>query len=134
MAPRRAIQQRQRFSHRLGDNVGALRVRQSEAARVRDTGYAREIPTPEVSCVVDEVVRQSEERLLRFAVAGLSPVRREAIMLTFFGGLSYSEASRHLGIPLSTMKTRIRDGLFALRGATVPVESPDILRVNSAAQ
>lgn len=47
----------------------------------------------------------------------MTPRQREAITLTFFAGHSYPQASAILGVPLSTIKTRIRDGLINLRTA-----------------
>jgi RNA polymerase sigma-70 factor (ECF subfamily) len=90
------------------------RVRQTAAARLRDCGYARHQRQRFVEEVLDGIVRRSTGRQLRTAVAELSPVRREAITLTYFGGLTYAQASAHAGVPLGTMKTRIRDGLRAL--------------------
>jgi RNA polymerase sigma-70 factor (ECF subfamily) len=57
-------------------------------------------------------LRRSE---VRSAVAGLSPVQREALELAYFGGLSYSEVAKRLRIPLGTAKTRLRDGIIQLR-------------------
>jgi RNA polymerase sigma-70 factor, ECF subfamily len=54
-------------------------------------------------------------RVLR-AVEQLSPAQREAIMLAYFGGLTYREVAARLGIPEGTAKSRLRDGLMTLRG------------------
>ena len=52
---------------------------------------------------------------LRAALATLTPDERQAIEMTFFGGLTYAEAAARLDQPLGTIKTRIRSGLHKLR-------------------
>lgn len=51
------------------------------------------------------------------ALAKITPVQRQAIELAYFGGRTYSEVARELGLAEGTAKTRLRDGLTALRRA-----------------
>jgi RNA polymerase sigma-70 factor (ECF subfamily) len=93
------------------------RVRQAQAARNRDGAYFRQAFEPATDSVVDDVLRKVDNHRLHAAVAGLTPLQREAVTLTFYVGQSYREASDVLGIPRATMKTRVRDALLALRRA-----------------
>lgn len=54
-------------------------------------------------------------RFVRAAMGRLSREQREAIELAFFAGLSHNEIADVLGIPLGTIKTRIRLGMGRMR-------------------
>jgi RNA polymerase sigma-70 factor, ECF subfamily len=74
-------------------------------------------------CDVLEMREQGES--LRAALVVLTPDERQAIEITFFGGLTYAEAAARLKQPLGTIKTRIRSGLHKLRDAlTAEVGAP----------
>ncbi|MFN4070445.1 MAG: sigma factor-like helix-turn-helix DNA-binding protein [Thermus caldifontis] len=45
----------------------------------------------------------------------LDPEEREAIRLLYYHGHSHQEAARLLGIPLGTLKTRVRRALLRLK-------------------
>lgn len=55
--------------------------------------------------------------LVRNALKQLPPEQRAPIELGFFGGITHEEISRRTGVPLGTVKTRIRAGLRRLRTA-----------------
>jgi RNA polymerase sigma-70 factor (ECF subfamily) len=54
---------------------------------------------------------------VRFALAQLPQEQQEVISLAFYYGLSQSQISEQLNIPLGTVKTRVRLGMDKLREA-----------------
>lgn len=52
---------------------------------------------------------------VRSALAQLPQEQRAPIEMGFFGGLTHDEIAKRTGIPLGTIKTRIRSGLRRLR-------------------
>jgi RNA polymerase sigma factor (sigma-70 family) len=55
-----------------------------------------------------------EQRLLQAAVLKLSPSARHIVALSFFSGLSHSEISEHMQLPLGTIKSTLRRGLVSM--------------------
>jgi RNA polymerase sigma-70 factor, ECF subfamily len=67
-----------------------------------------------------------EQRRAREALAQLDPEQREVIEIAYFAGLSHSEIAELLGLPLGTIKTRIRSGMMKLRESLVSLEEWDL--------
>jgi RNA polymerase sigma-70 factor (ECF subfamily) len=55
------------------------------------------------------------------ALAGLPEDQRAVVRLAYFGGLTHSEIAQQLGIPMGTVKTRLRLALDKLRVALAPI-------------
>lgn len=70
---------------------------------------------PESDSIEDVAFARLDAAQLRAALAGLPPEQREPIELGFFSGVTHEEIARQSGIPLGTIKTRIRAGLRKLR-------------------
>ena len=52
---------------------------------------------------------------VRTALAALTPAQRTLIEAAYFEGYTHSELATRFGVPLGTVKTRIRSGLAAMR-------------------
>ena len=65
--------------------------------------------------VEDLVARKDLARAVERAMAGLSEEQRTAIILKEYHGLTFQEIADLVGCPLSTVKTRLYQGLTVLR-------------------
>lgn len=74
-----------------------------------------------------EIERAELAALVHVALNDLNEEQRIAIVLTHLSGLSQSEAADALGVPLNTLKARVRRGLDKLRGA-IGRDAPDMAR------
>ncbi len=63
----------------------------------------------------DVLALQQESNRLQTAMAGLPDKQRELIEKAYFGDLSHSEIAEETGLPLGTIKSRIRLALERLR-------------------
>lgn len=92
------------------------RVRSEQARRDRDQRdtdlRAGESPR---DVVVEDVERRLEGSAVRRCIEGLTPTQREAVVVAYYGGLTYREVAEKLDAALPTVKSRIRDGLNRLR-------------------
>lgn len=91
------------------------RVRASEGARRRDTAWSRDAVCAPGDETPERVLAEAEVAEIRAALDRISEVRRQAVIYAFFSDHTYVQASSLLGIPLGTFKSRVRDGVRALR-------------------
>jgi RNA polymerase sigma-70 factor, ECF subfamily len=91
-------------------------VRHEESLKKTKTALITEAEATSATATTTESTLGLEERdEVRAALASLSEVQREAVVLAYFGGRTYREVAQELGIPEGTAKTRLRDGLAKLR-------------------
>lgn len=86
---------------RLRKRTNRLRI---EHERLKDEGVEPAID--------DAIVDRSE---LRDALASLSDAQRSTLELAYFGGLTHEQIARRIQEPLGTVKSRLSNGLRALR-------------------
>ncbi len=87
------------------------------AKKARQAAPGAEPPAPpdiDPAAVVDAA---QQAQIVRTAVAGLDTNERAALELAYFSDLSQSQIAQRLGIPLGTVKTRIRTAMIKLRQA-----------------
>lgn len=71
---------------------------------------------PEIERPDELVVRGQTETLVREGLAELSPEQLSLVKAAFYDGLSHSEIAKAFGLPLGTVKSRIRLAFLRLRG------------------
>jgi RNA polymerase sigma-70 factor, ECF subfamily len=65
--------------------------------------------------VAEVVAATLDGQRVRRCLDGLTELQRESIKLAYYGGYSYPQVAKLLGVALGTVKTRIRDGLIRMR-------------------
>jgi RNA polymerase sigma-70 factor (ECF subfamily) len=101
--------------------IDRIRARRSRPQGGSDDDGRKMANIPDGSPSVDVIVATSQDAArVRVALADLPVDQRDALDLAYFQGLSHSEIAERTGIPLGTIKTRIRSGLQRLRDAMVP--------------
>lgn len=93
--------------------VDAVRRR---AARVQAAPLESHAEMPDKADVWADVSRSLDAGMVREALRSLPIDQRQSIELAYFAGLTYPEIAARMGVPLGTVKSRLRLGLAKLRG------------------
>ncbi len=94
---------------------------------VRRRHEDRQQPLDDMTLLPDETdtfdqARQSVEGgYVRAALETLPPDQQRSVALAYFGGYTHDEIARLLGVPLGTVKGRLRIGLQKMRGYLRPL-------------
>lgn len=96
--------------------IDALRSRAGKAPKLSfdDDEILEQRPAEERTD--EEAMRRETASELRGALGELPGEQAKVLELAYFGGFSQSEISRMLGVPLGTVKGRMRLGLEKIRG------------------
>ncbi|MFD0361319.1 sigma-70 family RNA polymerase sigma factor [Nocardia sp. GCM10030253] len=86
-------------------------VRSEQAITDRENTYGNAQFRPGHDVVAEQVDQQFDHQSVRDNLARLNARERESIALAYYGDHSYREVADLLGIPLPTVKSRIRVGL-----------------------
>lgn len=95
--------------------VDALRSRATKAPKLDLDDEAILAQRPSDDRIEEEALRNETSGEIREALDALPEKQSQVLELAYFGGFSQSEISRLLGIPLGTVKGRIRLGLEKIR-------------------
>jgi RNA polymerase sigma-70 factor (ECF subfamily) len=96
--------------------IDALRSRAGKAPKLTfdDDAILEQRPSEELTDA--EAMKHETASEIRGALGELPGEQSKVIELAYFGGFSQSEISRMLGVPLGTVKGRMRLGLEKIRG------------------
>ena len=73
---------------------------------------------------LNHTIEQEQSALVREALESLPAEQRQALLLSYFSGLSHTQIAEHLETPLGTVKTRIQLGLHKLKRKLRPRMTP----------
>jgi RNA polymerase sigma-70 factor (ECF subfamily) len=100
------------------------RIRASQASRNRDVLIGIRDTADPYDQVAESIETSLEYERARRAMKKLTHIQREVIELVHDEHLTQKEAALRLGLPLGTVKTRLRDSLIALRRELTPRPNP----------
>jgi RNA polymerase sigma-70 factor, ECF subfamily len=92
----------------VGEDLGQLGLARREVKAAADLAG-------EYDDVAEVVAATLDGQRVRRCLDRLTELQRESIKLAYYGGYSYPQVARLLGVALGTVKTRIRDGLIRMR-------------------
>ncbi len=91
-------------------SIDRFRANSVRSRTVEATPLPPPVETPETRAAMSE-----QQRAVKRALQALPPEQRQLIEEAYFSGLTQSELAERFGLPLGTVKTRVRTGLMTLR-------------------
>lgn len=98
------------------------KVRSEHRGAVREIAWGMKNHRPDFDVVAETVSDRMERARVGECLKQLSPLQREAIDLAYYGCLTYVQVAEQLGVPVPTVKTRIRSGIQRLKACMGPVQ------------
>ena len=108
--------------NRAIDRLRARRRQRIKVDRIQASAPATDWVVPPAEPDETALPGWHVHRSVHLALAELPVEQQSAVRLAYFNGLSQSEIARELGIPLGTVKTRLRLAFDKLRGALAPLK------------
>ncbi len=96
----------------LGRSRAIDRFRAARARRAPENPQPLPPPIPDA---LTDLECAERARIVKSAVAKLDPRERELLELAYFSDLSQTEIAERVGVPVGTVKTRMRTALCRLR-------------------
>ena len=93
------------------------RVRNVTSAAARELRSMHRDHVVETVDVSSEVVDRIDAQRVRGALARLTTIQREAVRLKYFEDRTLKDIASELDLPISTVKSRLRDGMVRLRSS-----------------
>ena len=90
--------------------IARFRANSVRARTIEATPAPPPVESPEARAAMSE-----QQRAVARALDALPPEQRELIECAYFMGLTQSELADRFGLPLGTVKTRVRTGMMSLR-------------------
>jgi RNA polymerase sigma-70 factor (ECF subfamily) len=103
----------------VGRNAALDRLRRVRPTVATDATHER-IPATDAG-PEETVVQRDVRRNIEHALEALDPDQRAVVELAYFGGLSQTQISAQTGVPLGTVKSRVRLAMRHLRRMLEPV-------------
>lgn len=102
--------------YRMTRNKRIDHLRKHGRMDVRDPELMKAIADDEVPSAEANFMAQQDSEALRAAMTKLSDPQRTALRMAFMEFKTHKEISEQIGVPLGTVKTRIRSAIQALKG------------------
>ncbi len=96
--------------HRAIDQLRSMRIRTGADTEIKDA-----VPLVSREDTWASVVQGLERDRVRRAMAALPPEQAEVVDLVYYGGFTHQQISERIGIPLGTVKGRLRLAMEKLR-------------------
>jgi RNA polymerase sigma-70 factor (ECF subfamily) len=106
--------------HRAIDQIRSMRTRNRADTEIKDA-----VPLPSDEDTWATVAQTLERERVRQAMARLPPEQRQVVDLVYYGGFTHQEIADQVGVPLGTVKGRLRLALEKLRGLLRPPDPHD---------